>query len=68
MRSVNPAYIPRNHLVEAMISAAVERADFAPFEEMLRVLMNPCEEQAGAETYAEAPGETDKVYRTFCGT
>jgi uncharacterized protein YdiU (UPF0061 family) len=68
MRSVNPAYIPRNQRVEAMISAAVERADFAPFEEMLRVLMNPCEDQAGAETYAEAPGETDKVYRTFCGT
>jgi hypothetical protein len=35
---------------------------------MLRVLMNPHEEQAGAEIYAEAPGETDMVYRTFCGT
>jgi uncharacterized protein YdiU (UPF0061 family) len=68
MRSVNPAYIPRNHRVEAMISAAVEQTDFAPFEEMLRVLMNPHEEQAGAEIYAEAPGETDMVYRTFCGT
>jgi uncharacterized protein YdiU (UPF0061 family) len=68
MRSVNPAYIPRNHRVEAMISAAVEQADYAPFEEMLRVLMNPHEEQAGAEIYAEAPGETDMVYRTFCGT
>ena len=68
MRSVNPAYIPRNHRVEAMISTAVEQADFAPFEEMLRVLMNPWEEQAGAEIYAEPPGETDKVYRTFCGT
>jgi uncharacterized protein YdiU (UPF0061 family) len=68
MRSLNPAYIPRNHRVEAMISAAVEQADYAPFEEMLRVLMNPHEEQAGAEIYAEAPGETDMVYRTFCGT
>jgi uncharacterized protein YdiU (UPF0061 family) len=68
MRSVSPAYIPRNHRVEAMISAAVEQADYAPFEEMLRVLMNPHEEQAGAEIYAEAPGETDMVYRTFCGT
>jgi uncharacterized protein YdiU (UPF0061 family) len=68
MRSVNPAYIPRNHRVEAMISAAVERADFAPFEEMLRVLMRPYEEQAGAEIYAEPPGETETVYRTFCGT
>ena len=68
MRSVNPAYIPRNHRVEEMIQAAVEREDYAPFEAMLRVLMNPYEEQAGAERYAEAPGETEKVYRTFCGT
>jgi serine/tyrosine/threonine adenylyltransferase len=68
MRSVNPAYIPRNHRVEAMIKAAVEQADFAPFEEMLRVLMKPYEEQPGAEIYAEPPGETEAVYRTFCGT
>jgi uncharacterized protein YdiU (UPF0061 family) len=68
MRSVNPAYIPRNHRVEAMIKAAVEQADFKPFEKMLRVLTNPYEEQVGAEIYAEAPGETDTVYRTFCGT
>ncbi|MFN4140772.1 protein adenylyltransferase SelO [Aestuariivirga sp.] len=68
MGSVNPAYIPRNHRVEAMIRAAVDRQDYAPFEEMLRVLSSPYEEQAGAEAYAEPPGETEKVYRTFCGT
>ncbi len=68
MRAVNPAYIPRNHHVEAMIEAAVEREDYGPFEQVLRVLMMPYEEQAGAEAYAEAPGETEKVYRTFCGT
>ena len=68
MRSVNPVYIPRNHLVEEMISAAVERQDFGPFAEMLRVLMNPYQEQAGAERYAQAPAEPDGAYRTFCGT
>uniref|UniRef100_UPI0035B4A4BB protein adenylyltransferase SelO family protein n=1 Tax=Aestuariivirga sp. TaxID=2650926 RepID=UPI0035B4A4BB len=68
MRSVNPAYIPRNHLVEEMIRAAVEEQDFAPFEAMLRVLMTPYEEQAGAERFAAAPAETDPGYRTFCGT
>ena len=35
MRTVNPAFIPRNHQVEAMIAAAVERADFAPFAALL---------------------------------
>src|SRR5580704_9725081 len=33
MRQVNPAFIPRNHLVEAAIHAAVQRQDFKPFEE-----------------------------------
>ena len=41
MRAVNPAFIPRNHRVEAMIEAAVERSDFAPFEELLDVLSRP---------------------------
>ena len=68
MRRANPAYIPRNHRVEDMIQAAVEREDYAPFEDMLRVLMMPYDEQPGAQRYAEAPGETEKVYRTFCGT
>src|ERR687890_289051 len=45
MRAVNPAFIPRNHRVEAMIQAAVERNDFAPFEELLRVLSRPFEDQ-----------------------
>ena len=56
MRSVNPAYIPRNHLVEEMIKAAVEREDYGPFEKMLRVLMMPYEEQAGAEALCPGTG------------
>lgn len=68
MQSVNPAYIPRNHMVEAMIAAAVDQGDFGPFENMLRVLMNPYEEQPGAEAYAMPSPEPDVAYRTFCGT
>ena len=68
MRSVNPAYIPRNHLVEEMIAAAVENQDYATFEKMLGVLMNPYAEQAGAERYAALPPERETGYRTFCGT
>ena len=68
MQSANPAYIPRNHLVEEMIQAAVERGDYAPFRRMLGVLSNPYREQDGAERFGEAPGPSEKVYRTFCGT
>jgi hypothetical protein len=35
---------------------------------MLRVLMDPYREQAGAERYAEAAPESEQGYRTFCGT
>ena len=37
MRGVNPAFIPRNHRVEQALEAAIERADFAPFTELLTV-------------------------------
>ena len=47
MRAVNPAFIPRNHLVEAALAAAVERQDFGPFEELLEVVARPYEEQPG---------------------
>ena len=44
MRAVNPAFIPRNHRVEAVIAAAVND-DYAPFEELLTVLSKPYEDQ-----------------------
>ena len=68
MRQVNPAYIPRNHRVEQMIVAAVERGDFAPFEELLAVLSVPYREQAGYAAYADAPLPSERVLQTFCGT
>ena len=68
MRAVNPAYIPRNHRVEAVIEAAVERDDFAPFEELLMVLSKPYEDQPSFAHYADPPEPSERVYRTFCGT
>jgi uncharacterized protein YdiU (UPF0061 family) len=68
MRSVNPAFIPRNHLIEAVIETAVNRDDFAPFEELLTVLSKPYEDQPEFARYAEAPEPHQRVLRTFCGT
>ena len=68
MRRVNPAYIPRNHRVEAVIEAAIERDDFGPFEEFLTVLSKPCEDQTAFAHYSEAPEPNGRIYRTFCGT
>jgi serine/tyrosine/threonine adenylyltransferase len=68
MRAVNPAYIPRNHLVEAALNAAVSREDFAPFEQLLEVLSRPFEERSGYERYAAPPAPEERVQQTFCGT
>ena len=68
MRAVNPAFIPRNHRIEAMIKAAVENADFAPFEELLAVLARPFDDQPGFEHLAVPPTEQERVRATFCGT
>ena len=68
MLAVNPAYIPRNHRVEAMIDAAVDDNDFGPFEELLQVLSRPFEEQPQFERYQAPPKPDERVLATFCGT
>jgi uncharacterized protein YdiU (UPF0061 family) len=68
MRAVNPAFIPRNHRVEAVIEAAVNRDDFTLFEELLTVLSKPFEDQPAYAAYADAPEPHQCVLRTFCGT
>lgn len=68
MLQVNPLYIPRNHQVEAVIEAAVERDDFAPFEAIVDVLAKPFEAQPGREDYERPPAVHERVLATFCGT
>ena len=67
MRKANPAFIPRNHRIEAAIQAAL-RDDYAPFEELLTVLSRPYEDQPEMAHYAEPPREEERVTQTFCGT
>jgi uncharacterized protein YdiU (UPF0061 family) len=68
MRQVNPAFIPRNHRIEQVIDAAVERQDFEPFAKLSAVLSQPYRSQAGFETYADPPQPEERVHQTFCGT
>jgi len=68
MHRVNPAFIPRNHRVEAVIQAAMNEDDYAPFEELLAVLSKPFEEQPAFAAYAEPPEANQRVTQTFCGT
>jgi len=68
MRMVNPAFIPRNHRVEAALNAAIQRQDFQPFEELLDVVSRPYEDRPGLEQYAVPARPEERVTRTFCGT
>ncbi len=68
LNNANPLYIPRNHRIEEAIAAAVENADFGPFERLHRVLAGPFEARAEAAGYETPPGPEQRVYQTFCGT
>ena len=68
MQRVNPAFIPRNHMVEAALAAAVELKDFQPFEELLNVVSRPYENRLDLERYAKPAGPEECVRQTFCGT
>ena len=65
----NPVYIPRNHQVEAALEAAVRRADYAPFQRLLAVLLHPFDAQPEWAAYAQPATPAQAAgYQTFCGT
>jgi uncharacterized protein YdiU (UPF0061 family) len=68
MLAANPAYIPRNHRVEAVIRAAVDHDDFAPLHELVAVLSQPFDARPACAQYADPPAAHERVLRTFCGT
>lgn len=67
MKAVNPAYIPRNHLVEEALQSAQEN-DYEPFEDLLAVLARPYEDEPTFERYTQPPKPYEVVHQTFCGT
>jgi protein adenylyltransferase len=67
MRTVNPAFIPRNHRVEAALVAATG-GDLGPFERLVTVLQRPFDSQPEAEDLSLPPAEGEQVLQTFCGT
>ena len=67
MDRVNPVYIPRNHLVEAALTAGTA-GDLGPLERLLEAVAAPYVERPGLEEYAAPAPEDFGDYRTFCGT
>ncbi|KMJ57604.1 hypothetical protein AB685_16520 [Bacillus sp. LL01] len=69
MRKSNPAIIPRNHRVEAALTAAVEHGNYGVMENLVKVLQDPYAYSDVQEDYCVSPGVSATVgYKTFCGT
>lgn len=67
MRRANPAVIPRNHRVEAVLDAAVA-GDLKPLDALLQALAHPWDEDPAFDEYRRPPAPDEVVQRTFCGT
>jgi uncharacterized protein YdiU (UPF0061 family) len=67
MDRVNPVYIPRNHLVEEALAAAVG-GNLDPLGRLLEAVTAPFDERPGLERYAGPAPEDFGSYVTFCGT
>jgi uncharacterized protein YdiU (UPF0061 family) len=68
MRNSNPALIPRNHRVEDALEAAVEQGDYIVMERLLDVLSSPYAHSPEQAEYSSLPEQSNRPYRTFCGT
>ena len=66
-RAHNPAFIPRNHLVEAALSAA-ETGDLRPMQRLLEILSAPYDHERDAPEYRSPAPAGSSDYQTFCGT
>jgi len=67
MRAANPVFIPRNHRLEEVISAA-NNGDYAPFKRLTAILARPYHQQPENATYENPPEPDEIVHATFCGT
>lgn len=68
MQPANPVVIPRNHLVEAALTAAVDRDDFAPFDALLAAVSNPFAPRPADDPMTQPPAADAPPHVTFCGT
>jgi len=67
MRNNNPVVIPRNHKVEESLKEA-HKGNLVSFNNLLNALKDPYTERNNLALYQQPAPETDKKYKTFCGT
>lgn len=68
MNSNNPAAVPRNHLVEEALQAAVEHDDYQKIKTLMQDLSKPFKIPAEYDKYRTFHDPSESHYQTFCGT
>lgn len=68
LHQVNPAYIPRNHLIELAIQAAANDGDLTIFNRLQRMLADPFTERTEFKDWFEPAKSEQAITQTFCGT
>jgi len=67
MQENNPVIIPRNHIVENVLSSADE-GDLKPLNKFLKILENPYDNNLKISNYYKTDIKSGEPYMTFCGT
>ncbi len=68
MNKTNPVYIPRNHIVEKMITQAYDSESFKLFDELLDLLNNPYQINKDKAEFLNPPLTSELIEYTYCGT
>ena len=67
MQENNPVIIPRNHIVENVLSSADE-GDLKPLNKFLKILETPYDNNLKISNYYKTDIKSGEPYMTFCGT
>lgn len=67
MDRINPVHVPRNHLVEEALDAAIG-GDLDPVGDLVDVVTSPFHTRPGIERYTAPAPDDFGAYRTYCGT
>ncbi len=67
LRSNNPIFIPRNHIIEKVIREASE-GNFDQFDQLATALKEPFTHNSSFVDFYKAPKKEELVQQTFCGT
>jgi len=68
MRSLNPQFVPRNHLVQKAIEEAEKGEELVTFQQLCEVLKDPFHVTSEYEDFLKPPKPDEMVEATFCGT